>query len=124
MRSEDTVRNSSEKVEVIIGAARAGKTRRILELYADRLKKSGASSAVLLVPSHRQVRELKRLLLTEYSLPSLVGARILTLPDVSDAILRENHQSLRPISPMARHLLLRHIVRGLHEAANSFTLLH
>jgi len=115
MRSEDTVRNSSEKVEVIIGAARAGKTRRILELYADRLKKSGASSAVLLVPSHRQVRELKRLLLTEYSLPSLVGARILTLPDVSDAILRENHQSLRPISPMARHLLLRHIVRGLHE---------
>ncbi|MBI3923789.1 MAG: exodeoxyribonuclease V subunit gamma [Armatimonadetes bacterium] len=97
-------------VDLLIGPANSGKTTYLLNEYAGKIASEGPESAVLILPTHRRVSEIKYRLLTDFGLPGLLDARITTFPDLADRLLTENVQTIRRISVPAQHLLLRRIV--------------
>jgi len=101
------------KITLLIGAALAGKTERVLRLYRHHLETYPASSALFILPSLRRVHDLKALLLQELSCPSLIEGRLVTFPGVARAILQENRQALEQIEPPMQRVLLQGILQTL-----------
>lgn len=100
-------------VDLTIGPANSGKSALILRDYSDHVRSFGSESSLLILPSHRRIRESKYRLLTEFGMPALVDAQIMTFPDLADRLLAENGQKVRQISLAAQRILVRRIVEQM-----------
>lgn len=99
-----------DSAQFICGPAGSGKTSRLWERWLSVIR-SKPVAALWLTPTRRRADFLRRRLLNE--LGGACGARILTLAELADSVVRSNRRQMQPLDHVQRRLLIDDLVAGL-----------
>lgn len=106
-------------VEIYTGIAGTGKTTALLEEYRSELAKSAATlspgSNLWLTPTHRSRRTIVETLL-DANTSSFFAPNVLTFDEFAEKILRAKADTIKPLSPTMKRIVVRHVVDGLHRS--------
>jgi len=110
----------SATVELIVGPARSGKARRVLEAYRQALASAEPGRCLMIVPTAVRRRATEDRLLAASETGVLVLPRILTLDEVAERLLTDAGRPVRRVAPLAQLAILRECLDRLgprHAAA-------
>ena len=103
----------SSPVELIVGPARSGKGRCVLEAYRAALADAGPGKTLMLVPTALRRRATESRLLAVQPGGVLVRPQVLTLPDLADRLLTAAGRPVRRIGELARRQVIRRCLSRL-----------
>lgn len=105
---------SGNRVELLCGPPRSGKTTTALALYAAQVADYGEDTALLLLPTARVVRRAREQLLEAHlSRLALLDPRIFTFPQLAQLLLNANHECATAMDIGTRRLILEEVIRDL-----------
>ena len=109
----ERILGAPERVVVVTGPARAGKTTAAVEMYEHFSAAPEPPRCLLMAPSSWSAAALRRTLLTRSPTGVLVAPQVVTFTGLAGRILAATPKAGQVISPFARHLLLREVVARL-----------
>lgn len=100
---------------VLLGPARSGKTHTALAEYRQGLQTLPPGACLWLSPTSRSAAEIRARLLADGS-PGFLRPNVMTFERFAATILSHEAEDVRPLSPLARQILLREIIDRLAAA--------
>jgi ATP-dependent helicase/DNAse subunit B len=97
-------------LEILMGAAKGGKTARLLAEYIDVLT-SGRGRVLWIAPAQAAADEVRTALALSLG-EAVLEPGVTTFPGLSDSILKEAGRLVRVVTPLERRRLLRQVIDG------------
>lgn len=90
-----------------------GLSREFTALFAAQVRARGRDSVALLLPTSRAAALARRVLLEDEDLPGLFDPRLLTFPQMAQALLTAAHHPSRQLTAVQRELLVQEVLEEL-----------
>jgi len=103
-------------VEIVLGPANSGKTRRVIDEYVNCVKTCGHHRALLILPTSGKAAQSRKNILLDHEISGLLSPRIMTFKDVIELVLGSTRHPASPIPDIGRFLMLKGIVKKMDDA--------
>ena len=99
------------RAKLIYGPANSGKTERCIRAYTDLVCRRPDAKALFLAPTRLKVDEVKARIVASGRLGGIREPRILEFYGLAQKVIEPASEKIREISPLAKVLTIREIVR-------------